>query len=307
MKILVTGATGFIGRPLCGELIRGGHEVLAISRDPAKASSILPAAVKCNGWDEKELSEEIESAGAVVNLAGESVAAKRWTDAYKARLRSSRIDSTKRIVDAIKSVGKSNISLTNASAVGYYGDQGNREVSEETAPGEGFLSNLCVEWEAEARRAEEVGVRVALARTGIVLAEDGGALQKMLPPFKLGLGGPIGNGSQWFPWIHHADVIRMFCWLIDNPKARGPFNVTSPEPVTMRGFAKALGAALHRPSAIPVPGFVLRSVLGELAESLLTGQKALPRAAEKLGFTWTYPTLEGALQNLLGENEEDKQ
>jgi uncharacterized protein len=306
MIILITGATGFLGRPLCGELLRGGHVVTAVSRDPSKASSLLPPGVQSIGWSESDLRAGVESADVIVNLAGESIAGSRWSPAVKERLRSSRVESTRKVVEAIRGAGQDDKVLVNASAVGFYGDQGSREVTEETPPGKGFLPDLCVQWESEARRAEEGGARVALARTGIVLGEGGGALEKMLPPFKLGVGGPLGSGDQWLPWVHRADVVRMFVWLVENREARGPFNVTSPEPVTMRGFARVLGKAVHRPALFPVPGFVLRAMLGEMAESLLTGQKALPRAAEKLGFTWSYPTLESALRNLLGERQNEE-
>jgi uncharacterized protein (TIGR01777 family) len=305
MKVLVAGATGFLGRPLCGELYRRGHLVVAVSRSSERAAQLLGPSVETIGWDSKEIATAVASSDAIVNLAGEPIAARRWSAAYKEKLRSSRVDSTRKVVEAMRASGRPNQVLVNGSAVGYYGDRKNETITEQSPPGQGFLSELCVRWENEAREAEELGARVALARTGIVLGEDGGALEKMLPPFKLGIGGPLGSGNQWLPWIHRADVIRIIVWLLETPTASGPFNVTAPEPVTMRGFAKALGRALHRPAVLPVPGFVLRAIVGEMAESLLTGQKALPRAAEKLGFQWSYPTLESALNNLLGKEESE--
>lgn len=299
MHVLVAGATGFLGRPLCGELLRRGHSVTALTRDPSRSSKSLPDRIELVGWDGPEMAAAVASSDALINLAGEPIAGKRWSPEYKAILRSSRIETTRKIVGSIPISGKNGQILVNASAVGYYGDQGNREVTEDTPAGKGFLPDLCVAWEAEALRAEQFGVRVVLPRIGIVLAEEGGALEKLITPFKMGVGGALGSGDQWLPWIHRADVIRMVIWLMESSAASGPFNVTSPEPVTMRGFAKALGKALKRPAILPVPGFALRLLVGEMVESLLTGQKALPRKAEKLGFKWTYPTLESALRNLV--------
>lgn len=305
MKLLVAGATGFIGRPLCGELLRHGHSVTAVTRNPARAVRELPRQVPAIDWSEASLKEAVGTADGIINLSGESIGAHRWTPRVKESLLVSRIDSTRKLVGAMRAAGRTDQILVNVSAVGYYGDTGDRAVTEESPPGSGFLAELCVQWEAEARRAEELGARVVLPRIGPVVAEDGGMLEKMILPFKVCLGGPLGSGRQWISWIHRADVIRMIVWLLENPAAAGPFNTVSPNPVTMRMFAKELGRALHRPAFFPVPAFLLKLILGEFAESVLTGQRAMPRAAEKLGYTWSYPTLKLGLRNIFGKEEDE--
>lgn len=299
MQIVVAGATGFIGRSLCAALTDGGHRVIALARDPAKASGKFPAGTQILAWDMKKPGEWQRAVGeseAVVNLAGESIAAQRWTPAFKQRLVSSRIETTRAIVEAIRAAERPGICLVNASAVGYYGDRGDAVVTEQTPPANTFLGQLSVDWEAEARQAEKAGARVVLLRIGIVLGEGGGALEKMVTPFRLFIGGPLGSGRQWFPWIHRDDVVGMIVWALENPQVRGPLNVTAPNPVTMREFARTLGRVLHRPSFAPAPGFALKLLLGEFAGSLLTGQRAIPEAAQRLGYQWKYPDLEGALR-----------
>lgn len=299
MQIVVAGATGFIGRSLCGALADGGHRVVALARDPAKASVVLPAGTQIIAWDLKKPGEWHRAVGeseAVVNLAGESIAAQRWTPAFKQRLVSSRIETTRAIVEAIRAAARPGICLVNASAVGYYGDRGDAVVTEQTPPANTFLGQLSVDWEGEALQAERAGARVVLLRIGIVLGEGGGALEKMVTPFRLFIGGPLGSGRQWFPWIHRDDVVGMIVWALENPQVRGPLNVTAPNPVTMREFARTLGRVLRRPSFAPAPGFALKLLLGEFAGSLLTGQRAIPEAAQRLGYQWRYPDLEGALR-----------
>lgn len=299
MQIVVAGATGFIGRSLCGALADGGHRVIALARDPAKASDMLPAGTQIIAWDLKNPGEWQRAVGeseAVVNLAGESIAAQRWTPAFKQRLVSSRIETTRAIVEAIRAVQRPGICLVNASAVGYYGDRGDAVVTEQTPPANTFLGQLSVDWEGEALQAEQAGARVVLLRIGIVLGEGGGALEKMVTPFRLFIGGPLGSGRQWFPWIHRDDVVGMIVWALENPQVRGPLNVTAPNPVTMREFARTLGRVLRRPSFAPAPGFALKLLLGEFAGSLLTGQRAIPEAAQRLGYQWRYSDLEAALR-----------
>jgi uncharacterized protein (TIGR01777 family) len=299
LQIVVAGATGFIGRSLCGALADGGHRVVALARDPAKASGVLPAGTQIIAWDLKKPGEWHRAVGeseAVVNLAGESIAAQRWTPAFKQRLVSSRIETTRAIVEAIRAAARPGICLVNASAVGYYGDRGDAVVTEQTPPANTFLGQLSVDWEGEALQAERAGARVVLLRIGIVLGEGGGALEKMVTPFRLFIGGPLGSGRQWFPWIHRDDVVGMIVWALENPQVRGPLNVTAPNPVTMREFARTLGRVLRRPSFAPAPGFALKLLLGEFAGSLLTGQRAIPEAAQRLGYQWRYPDLEGALR-----------
>jgi uncharacterized protein (TIGR01777 family) len=240
----------------------------------------------------------LDGADGIVNLAGEPIAAKRWSDAQKAKLRASRIDSTGALVAAIRKARVKPKFLVNGSAVGYYGAHGDETVTESTPPGKDFLAQLCVEWEAEARKAEELGVRVAMARTGIVLGKGRGALAKMVPPFRMFLGGPLGSGEQYMPWIHIEDQLGLLHFLIARDEARGPFNATAPNPVTMAEFCSALGAALNRPSWVSVPPSALALLTGEMADMLLTGQRAIPEAAQKLGYVFRYPTIGAALESL---------
>jgi uncharacterized protein (TIGR01777 family) len=299
LQIVVAGATGFIGRPLCAALCEAGHSVVALARDPAKASGKFPGGTRILAWDLQRPGEWHRAVGesdAVVNLAGESVAAQRWTAAFKQRLVSSRIETTRAIVAAIRAAERPGMCLINASAVGYYGDRGDAIVTEQTPPANTFLGQLSVDWEARALEAEQAGARVVLLRIGIVLGEGGGALEKMVTPFRLFVGGPLGSGRQWFPWIHRDDVVGMIVWALENRQARGPLNVTAPNPVTMGEFARVLGRVLHRPAFVPAPGFALKLLLGEFAGSLLTGQRAIPEAAQRLGYQWRYPELEAALR-----------
>ena len=245
-----------------------------------------------------EWEKAIDGADGIINLAGEPIAAKRWSVAQKAKLRSSRIDATRSLVGAISKANVKPNFLINASAVGYYGPHGDETVTEKTGSGSDFLSRLCVEWEDEARKAEAFGVRVALVRTGIVLAKGKGALAKMVAPFKMFVGGPLGSGRQWMPWIHIEDEIELISFLIENDAARGAFNATAPNPVTMEVFSETLGDALDRPSWASVPPSVLAILVGEMAEMLLNGQRAVPEAASKLGYNFKYPHLAGALKSL---------
>jgi len=242
--------------------------------------------------------QAIDGADAVINLAGEPIAGKRWSPSQKVVLRTSRIKATQSIVEAI---GKSKVkpkTLISGSAVGYYGARGDEGLDEDGQPGSDFLSRLCLDWENEAKKAESWGVRVTLLRTGIVLAKGAGALQKMVPPFKMFAGGPLGKGQQWMPWIHVDDEVALIEFLLDRPDAHGAFNGTAPNPVTMAEFARTLGHVLHRPSWLSVPPSVLALTVGEMADMLLTGQRALPCAALKLGFQFKYPRLVDALSAL---------
>jgi uncharacterized protein (TIGR01777 family) len=234
----------------------------------------------------------------VVNLAGEPIAGKRWSKEQKEKLRSSRIDATRAIVRAIAKANAKPKVLLNASAVGYYGAHGEETVTESTPAGSDFLSRLCADWEAEALKAEAQGVRVCRIRTGIVLGKGQGALAKMVPPFKMFVGGPLGSGQQYMPWIHIEDEIGLLLFLIENESARGPFNATAPNPVTMEEFARALGEVLDRPSWVSVPPSALALLTGEMADMLLTGQRAVPDAATKLGYTFKYSNIGAALQSL---------
>jgi len=240
---------------------------------------------------------------AVVHLAGENIFARRWNDAFKTLLRDSRVRSTQHVVQALarspRTLQGTPKVLVNASAIGYYGPRGDEELTEEAAPGSDALARICIEWEQAARAAEALGVRVALVRIGIVLDRQGGALAKMLTPFRLFAGGPAGSGRQWMSWIHHDDLVGLFLLALDNENATGPLNGTAPNPVTNKEFAQTLGRVLHRPSFLPTPGIALRLGLGEVAQVILEGQRVMPKRALALGYSFRFPTLEPALADVL--------
>jgi uncharacterized protein (TIGR01777 family) len=278
MTIAVTGATGFVGKALVPTLERAGHTVRPISSRGPLADDALAG---CQ---------------AVVNLAGEPVA-QRWTHDSKDRIRRSRVEGTRRLVDAMRP-HRIQI-LVSGSAVGYYGSRGDKVLTEAEPPALDFLGEVAAEWEREAVWAEDFGVRVSRLRIGMVLGRDGGALAKMLLPFKLGLGGPIGGGHQWMSWIHIQDLANMILFLLEEPTVRGPFNGVAPNPVTNADFTSALGKALHRPAFIPVPEFAVKKLFGEMARIVLASQRAVPDAALRNGFTFEYPEIHGALTHVL--------
>ena len=299
MKIVITGATGFIGSTLTDQLWNQFHSLVLLSRKPPAEAGVTKK--QWFAWEPPmggQWEPEIDGADGIINLAGEPIAGKRWSQEQKDKLRSSRIDSTRALVNAIAKAKIKPKFLLNGSAVGYYGPHGDETLTEASPPGTDFLSRLCVDWEAEALKAEAHGVRVATIRTGIVLGKGQGALAKMVPPFKMFVGGPLGSGKQWMPWIHIEDEVGLLVFLMENEKARGAFNATAPNPVTMEEFAKALGDVLKRPSWVSVPASALALVAGEMADMLLTGQRALPEAASKLGYLFKYATIRGALESL---------
>lgn len=299
MKLVITGATGFIGSEVVSQLARQNHTLTLLSRKPR--AHPRGANIQWMVWDgglPGSWQTALDGADGVINLAGEPIAAKRWSAAQKQALRLSRIDTTRALVSAIAKANQKPKFLINASAVGFYGPHGDETLTEESPPGNDFLAQLCAAWEAEANKAKELGLRVALVRTGIVLGKGKGALAKMVPPFKFFAGGRLGSGKQWLPWIHLDDEVGLIKFLIDNEKAGGPFNATAPNPVTMDEFCKALGKVLNRPSWAPVPASLLSLMLGEMAEMLLTGQRALPAAALKLGYQFKYQNVLDALASL---------
>jgi uncharacterized protein (TIGR01777 family) len=296
MRIVITGATGFVGRALVNALVERDDEVVAISRDPGRAQSQLPLIAAHHSWD--ELREALDGADAIVHLAGETVVG-RWTDEKKRAIRESRVLGTRRLVDALAGLDRRPASLVSASAIGFYGARGDEELYEESGPGDDFLATTGVEWETEAARAAEFGLRVASLRIGIVLGTEGGALEAMLLPFKLGAGGPLGSGKQWWSWIHVDDLVRMFLTAIDEGWT-GAWNATAPEPERQARFAKALGRALGRPAILPAPAFALRLILGEFSTELLSGKRVLPRRARQAGFAWRFERLDDALADLVG-------
>ena len=283
MRVLVTGGTGFIGTPVCRALRAAGHAVTVVTRDPGRLQS---GAV---GWD--RVGEAVRSADALVNLAGEPIAVARWTAAQKERIRDSRVAATRRLVDAAAAAATRPPTLVNASAVGYYGPRGDEPLDESAPPGEGFLADVCRAWEAEAERAETLGMRVVRLRIGMVLGPGGGALARMQGPFRAFVGGPLGDGRQWMSWIHVDDVVGLVLEAIGSERYHGPVNGTAPRPVTNREFSATLGRALSRPSWLPAPAFALRLAFGEMAEMLLAGQRVVPRAAERAGYRWRYSEL----------------
>ncbi|HEV8540211.1 MAG TPA: TIGR01777 family oxidoreductase [Nitrospiraceae bacterium] len=302
MRIVVAGATGFIGRPLCRFLVEKGHQVTALSRTPEKSRAHLPPTVAIVGWDGLTTGpweRTLVGADALINLSGEPIAEGRWTAARKQTLRESRIGTTRLLVQALSRLSSKPRTLINASAIGYYGPRDPTPVTEETKPGSDFLAGLCVDWEQEARQAEALGLRVVRLRIGIVLDKDGGVLLRMVPPFRYFLGGPISPGHQWISWIHRQDLIGLVHWALDHPTISGAVNAVAPGAVTMREFCRTLGHVLGRPSWLPVPELVLRLMLGELAMLMTTGQRVEPAIALREGFVFQYSSLEPALKGIL--------
>jgi uncharacterized protein (TIGR01777 family) len=302
MKVVIAGGTGFIGRALTKNLIDSGEKVVILTRDPYKARISGNAKAIYEKWDARTVSswtEHINDANAVINLAGEPLAGKRWTKFQKEWILNSRTESTSAIVEAISDSRNKPSVLINGSAVGYYGDVKSGDVDESYPAGNDFLAKVCVDWEAAAAKAEEFGVRTVMIRTGVALEKDGGVLKLMLSTFKMYAGGIPGSGGQWVPWIHREDAVRAVLFLLDNNKLSGPVNLTSPNPVTMRELISAMGRILDKPMLAPVPAFLLKAVLGEMADIILTGQKAVPRKLLESGFKFSYPDLEEALLTIL--------
>ncbi len=297
LRVGVTGATGFVGRRVLQALRARGDTVVAFTRDSSRAEAISGAGVRVCAL--RDLSDGIQGLDAVVNLAGEPVAGRRWTAAHQGLIRASRVETTRAVVDAMARASVSPRVLVSGSAVGYYGDRGDETVDEESAAGHDFLAGVCVDWESEAVRAEGFGVRVARLRIGVVFGAGGGALARIAAPFRYGVGGPIGDGRQYVPWIHMDDVVGMVIHALDDDTARGVWNATAPQAVQNRDLATALGRALHRPAGLRVPALALRLAVGQMAEVLLGGQRAVPTAALKAGYVHRYTALEPALHDAL--------
>ena len=286
MNIVIAGGTGFLGSPLSAALAAAGHTPVLLTRGAGPSASGYRTVQWTPDGTAGAWASALDGAGAVVNLAGESIAAHRWTAAQKQRILESRVNATRSLVAAIARASHAPPVFVSGSAVGYYGLLDDRQVTEESPAGSDFLATVCERWEAEARQAESARTRVVCVRTGLVLARDGGALPKMLPPFWFGIGGPIGSGKQYWPWIHRQDWIDLVRFAIDSPSISGPLNATAPTPVTNTAFARALGHAMHRPALLPTPGFALKLMLGEMADALLlSGQRAVPAKAEQRGVT----------------------
>jgi uncharacterized protein (TIGR01777 family) len=303
MRVVVTGATGYIGRPLVGALRGRGDEVIALTRDPARARlgdgvTLVQADLESPGpWQDALAGTDV-----IVHLAGEPMDGKRWNARQKQIIRDSRVEGTRGLVDAVRALPgpRRPTALIAASGIDYYppaaGPDGfdDDDVTERDPPGDDFMARLCRDWEAEAELAEEAGLRVVRMRTGVVLG-PGGALARMAGPFRFFVGGPIGSGQQWLSWVHLDDVVAAYLAAIDDPRWRGPINLVAPEATRQRDVARAIGAALHRPALIPVPGFAVRLAIGELAEAILHGRKAVPAALQSLGFAFRHPTLREAV------------
>ena len=307
MQIVVTGGTGFIGRSLCASLREDGHQVILLTRrkDEAQRScGSTVTVVEWNGHEAGSWEDHLEDADAIINLAGAPIAEERWTETRKRLLTESRVLTTRLLVEAMSRRSSKPLTLISASGIGYYGASDDRLLDEGAERGQGFLADLCLAWEAEALRAAKFGTRVVMLRTGMVLEQDGGALPKMLMPFRLFAGGPIMPGTQWVSWIHRRDHIGLIHWLLTTPQVSGPVNVVAPEPVTMNQFCTTLGRVLHRPSWLPVPGFALRAAFGELGTLMTTGQRVHPAKALSGGYVFHYPTLEPALRVILTKEKE---
>jgi uncharacterized protein (TIGR01777 family) len=297
MNIAITGASGFIGRRLMKVLAAGNHTLRVLSRH---AGTNLPPGVQLYVWDAMKgqpPEESLEGVDAVIHLAGEPIA-QRWNDDIKQKIRDSRATGTRHLVAALSTARRRPAVLVCGSAVGYYGSRGDEVLTESSAPGSGFMADVCVAWEKEADLAESLGIRLVKLRTGVVLGANGGALAKMLPPFKAGMGGKMGHGDQWMSWVHLDDLVGIVQYALDNP-VRGPVNGTSPNPVTNADFTKTLAHGISRPAVFSMPAFSLKLMFGEMAEVLLASQRVLPKAAEAAGYTFRYPGLEQALANIL--------
>ncbi len=301
MRVFVTGATGFIGRALVPRLQRDRHSVIVWARSAARARDLLGADVEIVPADgpPATMADALRGCDGIVNLAGEPIVGKRWTSARRALLEQSRVQLTRSLIDAIAAAGVTPRVLVSGSAVGYYGDRASEVLTEESTGGDDFLANLCVRWESAALKAESLGTRVVLLRTGIVLGRAGGALAQMLPPFRLGLGGPIGSGRQYVPWIHLHDLVKIVATALTDETYRGPVNAVAPQEATGREFSRALGLALNRPAVLPVPAPALRAIFGEAAIVLLGSQRVEPRALTSRDFQWEFPTLQTAFDDIV--------
>jgi len=301
LRIAVTGATGFIGKRLIEEFECEGIEFLVITRNPSNARRLFPKAANILEWHPPEEGldpTDLSGLDGVINLSGATVA-QRWTAKTKDAILHSRVDSTRLLVDAIRGLEKPPPVLVNTSAIGFYGSCDSTQLTEASPPGLDYLANVCKQWEAESQKASASGIRVVNPRIGIVLGRGGGAMTNMLTPFKLGVGGPIGDGSQWMSWIHIDDVAGLLIHSLRNDSLSGPLNVTAPEPATNKTFSKTLGHLLHRPAILPLPVFVLRLGFGEFAHILATGQRVLPKQALAAGYCFRFPKLHEALTEII--------
>jgi uncharacterized protein (TIGR01777 family) len=301
-KVIITGATGLVGRNLLSELLKSNYKVIALIRDIYKASKIIPSEVELIQWDFKSSnnkSEVLENAFSIIHLAGAGVFSKRWNESFKNEIYSSRVDSTKKLIEIISKLDNKPENFIVASGVGYYGNRADEILTEDSTAGDDFLAKVCIDWEKEASKVEQIGVRWSSIRTGIVLSTDGGALKKMLLPFKLFIGGHLGSGRQWFPWIHLQDIIGIYKFTVENKNCVGPINAASPQSLRMKQFSEILAKVLSRPNHFPVPEFILKFILGKAASDIVSSQRIDASKILKLGYNFKFPELKLALENLL--------
>lgn len=300
MRFIVTGGTGLIGRALSASLAADEHEVIALSRSPERAPA-MPDGVRVAGWDARTAEgwgHWANGAHAIVNLAGAPLN-RRWTPRYKRLIRDSRLDAGQAVVDAVKEADQKPQVVIQASGIGMYGPRGDQVITEEAEPGDDFLGRTAVAWEASTAPVEAQGVRRAIIRSGVVLSMQGGAFPLLALPYRLFVGGPLGSGDQWLPWIHMEDEVRAMRFLIGHEAAKGPFNLSAPHPLTNAEFGRALGRVMGRPALLRVPSFAIQLVLGEMSTVVLHGQRAIPKRLLELGFDFRYPEVEAALRDLL--------
>lgn len=307
MRVIITGGTGLIGRALAANLVADGHQVIVLTRSPERGSA-LPDGVQVTGWDArtaKGWGHLADGAGAIVNLTGSNLAGlgffpSRWTPERRQAIRDSRIWAGQAVVEAVEATSEKPGVVVQASGVGYYGNTGDQLILDDAPPGDDFLADVAHEhWEPSTAPVETMGVRRVIARSGAVLDAEEGALPRLVLPHRLFVGGPMGNGKQWLPWIHLQDEARAIRFLLENEAASGPFNLVAPEPITNAEFGKAMGRVLGRPSLIPVPGFAMRTAFGDVSNVVLEGQRALPQRLLEMGFTFRFPGAEAALEDLL--------
>jgi uncharacterized protein (TIGR01777 family) len=302
MRVIITGGTGMVGRQLGSNLVKDGHEAIALSRDPQRYHRQMPEGVRLVAWDAQSAQgwgELADGADAIVNLVGENLSARLWSPAQKRRIRESRLNGGKAIVEAIRQANRKPKVVIQASGVNYYGPGGDEIITEDHSAGSDFLSQVCVDWEGSTAEVEKMGVRRAIIRSGVVLDKKEGALPRFLLQFRLFAGGPLGNGRQWLSWIHPNDEINAIRFLIDQQEANGPFNLASPNPKTNREFGKAIGRVLHRPALIPVPALAIKLVFGEMSIVVLEGQRAVPQKLSKIGFHFSHPEIQEALKDVI--------
>jgi uncharacterized protein len=306
VKILITGGTGLIGKVLAKNLLADGHQVIILTRNPAKSKNV-PTGATLVAWDAKTASgwvEHANGADAIVNLAGANLD-RRWTASYKETVKQSRVDAGKAVVEAVAAATEKPKVVIQASGIGYYGPHGDEIITEASPAGDDFLAKVCKAWEASSEAVEAYGVRRVVIRTGIVLATQGGAMARLVPIFRFFAGGPVGSAKQYYPWIHLADEVDAIRFLIENPGLSGPFNLTAPNPAKNAEFVKALGKALNRPALAPAPGFVLKLMFGEMSTVVLDGQRAIPQRLQEAGYKFRFDQPEPAMRHLLHSGYED--